>query len=334
MFAPRIAAEDARGDRRTLEMMLKRVTYWNVSLSIPVFALLLLCPGRCSRCSAPRYETGATALAILAAGQLFNAATGPLGQVINMSGRPYVTMLNNAAVAALNIVGCLILIPRYGITGAACSTTAAITLVNLIKLVQVRLLFGDQPVPRRTRRALWRPASWPSPSSRRSRCSSRGRARSCRSSSRLLLVPIYVLFFWRGATGDEERELLRARPRGRTGAVREADRTPTAASSPLLRRRLVRPTHDRRRCCRRRRARALAGSATGGSTVVQVDRTWTCTAKVDLDLVKVTMTPRPRATAGTRTRCTCSRAAPGGSGGSRSCSRGRRGQGRGAACTT
>ena len=31
-----------------------------------------------------------------------------------MSGRPYLTLLNNAAVAALNIVGCLILIPRYG----------------------------------------------------------------------------------------------------------------------------------------------------------------------------------------------------------------------------
>ena len=44
MFAPRIAAEDARGDRSTLEVMLKRVTYWNVSLAIPVFALLLLVP--------------------------------------------------------------------------------------------------------------------------------------------------------------------------------------------------------------------------------------------------------------------------------------------------
>ena len=33
-----------------------------------------------------------------------------------------------------------------------------------------------------------------------------------------------------------------------------------------------------------------AGSPAGGSSVVQVDRTWTCTSKVDLDLVKVTIT--------------------------------------------
>src|SRR3954465_14317351 len=35
---------------------------------------------------------------------------------------------------------------------------------------------------------------------------------------------------------------------------------------------------------------ALAGYPAGGSTVVQVDRTWTCASRVDLDPVKVTMT--------------------------------------------
>jgi len=154
MFAPRIAAEDARRDRATLGEMLKRVTYWNVSLSIPVFGLLLLVPGPLLHLFGAGYSTGATALVILAAGQLFNAATGPLGQVINMSGRPYVTLANNAAVAALNIVGCVILIPRYGINGAACSTTASITLVNLVKLVQVRFLFGINPFRAETVRAL------------------------------------------------------------------------------------------------------------------------------------------------------------------------------------
>src|SRR6185369_5196936 len=102
----------------------------------------------------PAYRTGAAALTILAAGQLFNAATGPLGQVINMSGRPYLTLVNNAAVAALNIVLCLILIPRYGLTGAACSTTASLTLVNLVKLAQVRALFGINPFRAETVRAI------------------------------------------------------------------------------------------------------------------------------------------------------------------------------------
>jgi O-antigen/teichoic acid export membrane protein len=150
MFAPRIAVQHARGDRATLGSMLRRVTYWNLALSLPVFAALLLLPGPLLGLFGSAYEKGAAALAILAAGQLFNAATGPLGQMINMSGRPYITMLNNAAVAALNIGGCLVLIPRYGVTGAACSTTAAVTLVNVIKLVQVRVIFGLSPFSSRS----------------------------------------------------------------------------------------------------------------------------------------------------------------------------------------
>jgi O-antigen/teichoic acid export membrane protein len=199
MFAPRIAAEDARGDRAILGEMLKRVTYWNVSLAIPAFALLLLVPGPLLRLFGPGYATGSTALAILAAGQLFNAVTGPLGQVINMSGRPYVTLANNAAVAALNIVGCLILIPRYGINGAACSTTASITLVNVVKLVQVRALFGIDPFRAETIRALAAGAvavglaapavllvSWPS-------------ALAEVVAAALVVLPLYGLLFWLAA---------------------------------------------------------------------------------------------------------------------------------------
>ncbi len=215
MFAPRIAAEDARGDHATLGLMLKRVTYWNIALSLPVFLVLLLLPRPLLGLFGPRYEAGATALVILAAGQLFNAATGPLGQVINMSGRPYVTMANNAAVAALNIVGCVILIPRYGITGAACSTTASITLVNLIKLVQVRVHLRDQPVPAAGRCGRSAQARSPRRSSRRSRSSGRGRRTSsrCWRSGRCSCV-LYAVLFWTLAAGDEERALIRRRRRG------------------------------------------------------------------------------------------------------------------------
>jgi O-antigen/teichoic acid export membrane protein len=213
MFAPRIAAEHARGDRPTLETMLKRVTYWNVSLAIPVFALLLLVPEALLRLFGPAYAAGGTALTILAAGQLFNAATGPLGQVINMSGRPYLTLVNNFAVAGLNVVGCLILIPRYGMSGAACSTTASIVLVNLVKLVQVRALFGINPFRGETVRALGAGAvatalaaplallvDWPSPLLEVAVATA-------------VLVPLYAALFWRSAAGAEERDLLRLRSR-------------------------------------------------------------------------------------------------------------------------
>ena len=92
-----------------------------------------------------RYTAGAEALVILAIGQLVNTAAGPLGQVINMSGRPYLSMCNNAAVATLNIIMCVVLVPAYGLPGAALSTTLSLTLVNAIKVVQVHHLFATFP---------------------------------------------------------------------------------------------------------------------------------------------------------------------------------------------
>jgi len=229
MFAPRIAAEDARGDRGTLGLMLKRVTYWNIALSLPVFAVLLLLPEPLLGLFGVRYEVGATALAILAAGQLFNAATGPLGQVINMSGRPYITMANNAAVAALNIAGCLILIPRYGMTGAAISTTGAITLVNTLKLVQVRMIFGINPFRRDSLLALVAAvlaalavspliAVWPGSSA----------LLEVLVLGTLLLV-VYLGLFWLIAAGSEERALIRRRRSRRRGGAKVAVEPPAAA---------------------------------------------------------------------------------------------------------
>src|SRR3712207_9298863 len=61
MFAPRIAAEDARGDRTALALMLKRVTYWNTAVSIPFFATLVLIPEQLLALFGSTYRSGATA---------------------------------------------------------------------------------------------------------------------------------------------------------------------------------------------------------------------------------------------------------------------------------
>jgi hypothetical protein len=74
--------------------------------------------------------------------------------VINLSGRPYVTLANNALVGATNIAVALVLIPRYGMTGAAIATASALTFVNLIKLVEVKLLLKTHPFRIDTARAL------------------------------------------------------------------------------------------------------------------------------------------------------------------------------------
>ena len=218
-FAPRISATDAQEDRATLAEMLKRVTHWNTAISLPFFTALALLATPALGIFGSRYTVGAAALSILAVGQLLNTAAGPLGQVINMSGRQYLTMTNNAAVAGLNVLGCRTLIPRYGMTGAACSTAISLTIVNAIKLVQLRLLFKMHPFQRSTLVSS-SPSDWPLRSPCRSWFFLLARVPRRSSDRGAVLFAVYAAIAWRFALTDEDRALFavgRARIKRRLG---------------------------------------------------------------------------------------------------------------------
>ncbi len=91
------------------------------------------------------YEAGAAPLVLLALGQLVLNAAGPLTAVINLSGHPRVTLFDNVLVFSANLVLCIILVPRYGMSGAAASTLIALCSVTLLQIGQVARLFRIHP---------------------------------------------------------------------------------------------------------------------------------------------------------------------------------------------
>ena len=68
---------------------------------------------------------------------MFDVATGPTGYMLVMSGRPYLTMANNVFALVLNIGLNVLLIPHYGIRGAAVAWALSIALINVAKVAQV-----------------------------------------------------------------------------------------------------------------------------------------------------------------------------------------------------
>ena len=145
-FAPRIANLIARGELGLLREIYTVATNWIVRLSLPAFAVLMVLPGPLLGLFFGRaYASGATVVVILALGQLFNAATGPCGMVINMSGRNRLNLLDNLMVLALNIGLNLVLIPLWGINGAALAWAVSLGAVNLLRVLQVRILVRSLP---------------------------------------------------------------------------------------------------------------------------------------------------------------------------------------------
>lgn len=117
-------------------------TRWTLLLSMPAFVVLLVFPQQLLHVFGGGFAEGAMVTVILACGQLVGAAAGPCGVVLNMSGRVGLSLFDNAFVLVANVGLNLILIPRWGIVGAAVAWSASIIVVNAIKVVQAWKIVG------------------------------------------------------------------------------------------------------------------------------------------------------------------------------------------------
>ncbi|HET6625235.1 MAG TPA: flippase [Nocardioidaceae bacterium] len=144
-FSPRIAMLTHRGDHESLYKAYMGVTTWTLRLSMPAFVVLALFANDLLRVFGPEFAAASGVTLVLLVGAICNAWTGPGMQMLTMSGHPVWGAVNNGLGLTLNIALNLVLIPRFGIVGAAWAWTAALIAMNLTRLVQVRHLLGMWP---------------------------------------------------------------------------------------------------------------------------------------------------------------------------------------------
>lgn len=81
-------------------------------------------------------------LMILAFGQIINAACGLVGLMLNMAGFERITVITLGITALLNICLNIILVPLYGINGAAIANVISMATWNIVLLGMVRKRIG------------------------------------------------------------------------------------------------------------------------------------------------------------------------------------------------
>lgn len=137
-FAPIIADLYRRQRWESLRRTYAVATSWILRLSLPAAVVLVVFPEQALRLFGRGFTTGATVAVILIIGKMTDAATGPCGLMLNMSGRVALNMADNVAVLVANVALNIWLIPRYGIVGSALAWTASLVMVNLARVLQVR----------------------------------------------------------------------------------------------------------------------------------------------------------------------------------------------------
>jgi O-antigen/teichoic acid export membrane protein len=120
-------------------------TWWTMGIAWPpIFALGFLAPFFMSLFG-HNYTSGSIALSILAIGALATTSMGPSGSVLLMSGKTGANLAITAIAVGVNIPLNIMLIPKYGATGAAIAWTASIVMMNLIQGLLLGHLFRMHP---------------------------------------------------------------------------------------------------------------------------------------------------------------------------------------------
>ncbi len=145
IFAPIISELWEKGDHVELMTQFKTVSRWVFTLSVPVFCLYILFAPGLLNIFGDAFPRGTLALRVLALGQLVNAIVGPIGFILTMTGRQKLNLINSILLAASNIALNILLIPKYGITGVVLATTFSLAGINVVRVIEVKVLYGFTP---------------------------------------------------------------------------------------------------------------------------------------------------------------------------------------------
>ena len=134
---PTLARLHDIGDREGLTHLYTTATRWAYTITLPFFLVIVLFRESILLVFGESFAAGSTALLIFAFAEVVNAGTGICGPVLDMTGHTMMKLVNAITLTVLLVGGNVLLIPRYGVVGAAIASLVGIGVSNLMCLVEI-----------------------------------------------------------------------------------------------------------------------------------------------------------------------------------------------------
>lgn len=151
MAAPRFASLHARDDLPGLEKSAAQAVGLVLFLALPAALCMLLFPERLLALFGPGYDDGATALRVLALGQLVAACFTAMPELLGMTSHSSVLYRINVASVLVLLIGLAVLTPLGGSIGAAVAASLAVGMNGAVAAWAAHRLLGVRPLGK-----LWR----------------------------------------------------------------------------------------------------------------------------------------------------------------------------------
>jgi len=140
--ANRFAALNARGEREALKSFVRDAVNWTFWPSLACALIILILGKPLLWLFGPQFSAGYPVMFVLVIGFLIRSAMGPAEFLLNMLGEQVLCATVLAFSALLNIALNFVLVPAFGIIGAATATAISLATASLMNYVVVRRRLG------------------------------------------------------------------------------------------------------------------------------------------------------------------------------------------------
>ncbi len=129
--APKFAALYEQEDYKGLAATLHHSTRMMILAALPLLLPCLVAPGWIMGLFGPEFSGGRWVLLVLVIGQFINVATGSVTKLLMMTGHERSVRDIITVTAVLNVVLNVVLVPRYGVLGAALASAICLVTQNV-----------------------------------------------------------------------------------------------------------------------------------------------------------------------------------------------------------
>lgn len=140
--AHRFSEYHVAGDRGKLESFIADTTRWMFWPSVALGLFLVVLGKPILMLFGAGFESGYPLICIIMVGLLARASVGPAERVLNMTGQQSACAFVYATALAVNVALCFLLIPRFGLTGAAAATATAVVVESGLLFLAVKRRLG------------------------------------------------------------------------------------------------------------------------------------------------------------------------------------------------
>ena len=149
IFMPVLSELYARGRLDEIGRNFSILTKWISFTTFPLFLIFFLYADTVvTYLFGMEYLASANALRILSLGYMLYNLSGQTSSILIGIGENRFTLYTSIFVASLNITLNIILVPKFGIEGAAVASAIALFLTNLIRCLKIYLKIGASPLSR------------------------------------------------------------------------------------------------------------------------------------------------------------------------------------------